>query len=65
MHIEHGIGQYQGLREIASGDGAGEFMILEYAETMVPAVDLGSMGETERACLVTLIRAARRLLDTP
>jgi transcription-repair coupling factor (superfamily II helicase) len=33
VHIEHGIGQYQGLREIAEGDGqTAEFMILEYAE---------------------------------
>jgi transcription-repair coupling factor (superfamily II helicase) len=33
VHIEHGIGQYQGLREIAEGDGQNaEFMILEYAE---------------------------------
>lgn len=33
VHIEHGIGQYQGLREIAQGDGGtAEFMILEYAE---------------------------------
>jgi transcription-repair coupling factor (superfamily II helicase) len=33
VHIEHGIGQYQGLREIAESDGQNaEFMILEYAE---------------------------------
>ncbi|MGE0404930.1 MAG: transcription-repair coupling factor [Candidatus Korobacteraceae bacterium] len=33
VHIEHGIGQYQGLREIPQGDGqTAEFMILEYAE---------------------------------
>jgi transcription-repair coupling factor (superfamily II helicase) len=33
VHVEHGIGQYQGLREIAQGDGSStEFMILEYAE---------------------------------
>jgi transcription-repair coupling factor (superfamily II helicase) len=33
VHIEHGIGQYQGLREIAQADGdKAEFMILEYAE---------------------------------
>ena len=33
VHVEHGIGQYQGLREIAQGDGtSAEFMILEYAE---------------------------------
>ncbi|HVZ61533.1 MAG TPA: CarD family transcriptional regulator, partial [Terriglobales bacterium] len=33
VHVEHGIGQYHGLREIPQGDGqAAEFMILEYAE---------------------------------
>jgi transcription-repair coupling factor (superfamily II helicase) len=32
VHVEHGIGQYQGLREINQGDGNVEFMILEYAE---------------------------------
>ncbi|MBZ5630598.1 MAG: transcription-repair coupling factor [Acidobacteriia bacterium] len=33
VHVEHGIGQYQGLKEIAQADGdKAEFMILEYAE---------------------------------
>ncbi len=32
VHVEHGIGQYQGLKEIAHGDSTGEFMVLEYAE---------------------------------
>jgi transcription-repair coupling factor (superfamily II helicase) len=32
VHVEHGIGQYQGLREINQGDGNVEFMVLEYAE---------------------------------
>jgi SpoVK/Ycf46/Vps4 family AAA+-type ATPase len=35
-------------------------LILEYAETVVPAVDLGSMGEPDRAALVTLLRWARQ-----
>jgi SpoVK/Ycf46/Vps4 family AAA+-type ATPase len=34
-------------------------LILEYAETIVPAVELGSMGEPDRASLVTLLRWAR------
>jgi SpoVK/Ycf46/Vps4 family AAA+-type ATPase len=34
-------------------------LILEYAETMVPAVDLGAMNEPDRASLVTLLRWAR------
>ena len=33
VHVEHGIGQYQGLKEIPQEDGSSvEFMILEYAE---------------------------------
>jgi transcription-repair coupling factor (superfamily II helicase) len=33
VHVEHGIGQYHGLKEIAQGDGGmAEFMLLEYAE---------------------------------
>ncbi len=32
VHIEHGIGQYQGLREIQQADTTVEFMVLEYAE---------------------------------
>jgi transcription-repair coupling factor (superfamily II helicase) len=32
VHVEHGIGQYQGLKEINQGDGTAEFMLLEYAE---------------------------------
>ncbi len=35
-------------------------LILEYAETIVPAVDLGSMAEPDRAALVTLLRWARQ-----
>src|SRR5712675_926830 len=33
VHVEHGIGQYQGLKEINQGDGDAEFMLLEYAES--------------------------------
>ena len=33
VHVEHGIGQYQGLKEVPQEDGgAVEFMVLEYAE---------------------------------
>ena len=33
VHVEHGIGRYQGLREILQADGSKtEFMVLEYAE---------------------------------
>jgi transcription-repair coupling factor (superfamily II helicase) len=33
VHVEHGIGRYQGLKEIPQADGSTtEFMVLEYAE---------------------------------
>ncbi len=32
VHVEHGIGQYLGLKEISQGDGTAEFMVLEYAD---------------------------------
>ena len=32
VHVEHGIGQYQGLKEINHGDGPAEFMLLEFAD---------------------------------
>jgi transcription-repair coupling factor (superfamily II helicase) len=32
VHVEHGIGRYEGLKEINQGDGNAEFMLLEYAE---------------------------------
>ena len=33
VHVEHGIGQYQGLKEVPQEDGsAAEFMVLEYAD---------------------------------
>ncbi len=32
VHVEHGIGQYQGLKEINQGDGNAEFMLIEYDE---------------------------------
>jgi len=32
VHIEHGIAQYQGLKELAQGETTGEFMLLEFAE---------------------------------
>ncbi len=32
VHVEHGIGQYQGLKEISEDGAAVEFMVLEYAE---------------------------------
>ncbi|HKT26463.1 MAG TPA: transcription-repair coupling factor [Terriglobales bacterium] len=33
VHVEHGISQYQGLKELTQGETAGEFMLLEFAES--------------------------------
>jgi transcription-repair coupling factor (superfamily II helicase) len=32
VHVDHGIGQFEGLRQIESGGHSGEFMLLRYAE---------------------------------
>jgi transcription-repair coupling factor (superfamily II helicase) len=32
VHVEHGIGMYQGLKELQQGESSGEFMLLEFAE---------------------------------
>jgi transcription-repair coupling factor (superfamily II helicase) len=32
VHVEHGIGMYQGLKELPQGESVGEFMVLEFAE---------------------------------
>jgi len=31
VHVEHGVAQYLGLREIAQGEAQGDYMLLEYA----------------------------------
>ncbi len=33
VHVEHGIGQYLGLKEITQDEATAEFMVLEYAES--------------------------------
>jgi transcription-repair coupling factor (superfamily II helicase) len=32
VHVEHGIGMYEGLKELQQGELNGEFMVLEFAE---------------------------------
>ena len=32
VHVEHGIGMYEGLKELHQGETTGEFMVLEFAE---------------------------------
>ncbi len=31
VHVEHGVGQFLGVREIAQGDAKGDYMLIEYA----------------------------------
>jgi transcription-repair coupling factor (superfamily II helicase) len=31
VHVEHGVGQFLGVREIAQGDARGDYMLVEYA----------------------------------
>ncbi len=31
VHVEHGVGQFLGVREIAQGDAKGDYMLVEYA----------------------------------
>ncbi len=31
VHVEHGVGQFLGVREIAQGDAKGDYMLLEYS----------------------------------
>ena len=33
VHVEHGIAQYQGLKELTQAESTGEFMLLEFAES--------------------------------
>ena len=32
VHVEHGIAEYRGLKEIQQGESTGEFMVLEFAD---------------------------------
>src|SRR4029077_21210708 len=51
VHVQHGIGRYQGLVSLESGDGRtsepGEYLLIEYAEgdkLYVPVAQLHSIG---------------------
>ena len=47
VHEQHGIGRYQGLTSMDVGEGASEFLLLEYAgsdKLYVPITQLGSIG---------------------
>jgi transcription-repair coupling factor (superfamily II helicase) len=47
VHVQHGIGRYRGLVDLDLGEGAAEFLQLEYAEgnkLYVPVAQLHSIG---------------------
>ncbi|HMH19834.1 MAG TPA: transcription-repair coupling factor [Burkholderiales bacterium] len=47
VHVQHGIGRYRGLVDLDLGEGATEFLLLEYAEDnklYVPVAQLHSIG---------------------
>src|SRR5256884_8409276 len=47
VHVQHGIGRYRGLVDLDLGEGAAEFLLLEYAEEnklYVPVAQLHSIA---------------------
>src|SRR2546421_10359775 len=47
VHVQHGIGRYRGLVDLDLGEGAAEFLLLEYAEEnklYVPVAQLHAIG---------------------
>jgi transcription-repair coupling factor (superfamily II helicase) len=48
VHVEHGIGQFHGLREIAQGDAKGDYMLIEYAGGNKLYVPLARMDLVQR-----------------
>jgi transcription-repair coupling factor (superfamily II helicase) len=48
VHVEHGIGRFVGLREIAQGDHRGDYMLLEYAGETKLYVPLTRMDLVQR-----------------
>ena len=48
VHVEHGVGQFLGVREIAQGDTKGDYMLLEYAGGNKLYVPLARMDLVQR-----------------
>jgi transcription-repair coupling factor (superfamily II helicase) len=59
VHVDHGIGQFEGLRQIES-DGRGEFMLLRYAEDARLYVPLARMDLVQK---YSALEGARPALD--
>ncbi|HLH42402.1 MAG TPA: transcription-repair coupling factor [Bryobacteraceae bacterium] len=48
VHVTHGVGRFLGLRELAQGEGKGDFMLLEYAGEAKLYVPLTRMDLVEK-----------------
>jgi len=48
VHVDHGIGQFEGLRQLPSGGSAAEFMLLRYAEESRLYVPLARMDLVQK-----------------
>ena len=48
VHVEHGVGQFLGIREIMQGDTKGDYMLLEYAGGNKLYVPLSRMDLVQR-----------------
>jgi transcription-repair coupling factor (superfamily II helicase) len=48
VHVEHGVGQFLGVREIAQGDTKGDYMLIEYAGGNKLYVPLSRMDLVQR-----------------
>jgi transcription-repair coupling factor (superfamily II helicase) len=48
VHVEHGVGQFLGVREISQGDAKGDYMLIEYAGGNKLYVPLARMDLVQR-----------------
>jgi len=48
VHVEHGVGQFLGVREIAQGDAKGDYMLIEYSGGNKLYVPLARMDLVQR-----------------
>jgi transcription-repair coupling factor (superfamily II helicase) len=65
VHINHGIGRYQGLINIDLGDGASEFLHLEYADKATLYVPVAQLHLISRYTGVSADEAPLHKLGSP
>jgi len=65
VHINHGIGRYQGLRTIDLGDGPSEFLHLEYADKATLSVPVAQLHLISRYTGVSADEAPLHKLGSP